>query len=157
MLSITPLTRHLKLVCNGEGEIRPQDAKAASSVQEDTLTIPRRVYLRRAIVDTQRRILAKQTDLEAARRRRAMARRFVFVMSAAAVIFSVVTLALTFSPLAPISAAVWVVPSAFGGSAVAQSVLAMREGDAMRQIRNDIYAMQSLLNQMRRELARLEK
>lgn len=154
-MRIFPVVRHRLMM--SEPVSRPQKMTSMHAMPPgDVLTIPRRIFVRRAIADTERRIEAKLREIDAAIERRALARRIVAVMSVATVLSSIVTLAISFGPLSPISVAVWVVPSALGGSAVAQSVVAMRESQVIRHLRDDAYALRALADKLRSELAVVE-
>lgn len=117
----------------------------------------RAMVLRRQIADIEQQIAKIERTAEYARKRRGLARRILITMSIAAIASALTVVALSIIVSVPISSALWVVPSALGGSAVAQSVAALRESDAIRQLDCQLDALQSQLAAKRDELAEVSR
>lgn len=93
-----------------------------------------RAQLRRALRRVESRIAECEDEITEARQSRAVARRMTLVMCIATMVTAAATVALSLTMAAPLVAAAWVLPSALGGSAVGQSVVAMQCSVRIRQL-----------------------
>lgn len=117
----------------------------------------RAMVLRRQIADIEQQIARIERTAEYARKRRALARRITVTMSVAAIASALTVVVLSVIVSVPIASALWVVPSALGGSAVAQSVAAMRESTVIRGLECRLDTLQSQLEAKREELAEVSR
>lgn len=90
--------------------------------------------IRRAISVLDRMIGERDLRIAQARRDRVTARRLCWAMSVATVVSSVAVLCGTLLGAGPLAAALWVVPSALGGSAVSQAAAALGAAERIRTL-----------------------
>lgn len=113
----------------------------------------RRDSLRRALAELDARIDRTATEIELAERRRGLARRLVVAMVLATAVTSIAALACTVGALVPLAPAMWVLPSALGGSAVSQSATALRESARIRDAGIELASLRRAREAIARDLA----
>lgn len=122
----------------------------------DTWVPGRRTRIERALREVQTRIEVRESEVGEARRRRKLHRRMAVVMSLMTLASSIVTLVLMFGPAAPLTTAIWVVPSAFGGSSVSQSVAATMESRTVHRLLHEIDALRVVHTELTAELKAIQ-
>lgn len=144
---IEPRT-HLRVAAYDE----PQLPQAAKQAETDVWIPGRRTRIERALREVQTRIEVRESEVGEARKRRGLHRRMAVVMSLMTLASSIVTLVLMFGPAAPLTTAIWVVPSAFGGSSVSQSIAAIMESRTIHRLLHELDALRVVQAELSSEL-----
>lgn len=129
-----------------------RQTKQPESPVVDTWVPGRRSRIEKALRDVENRIEVRESEVGEARKRRGLHRRMAVVMSLMTLASSIVTLVLMFGPAAPLTTAIWVVPSAFGGSSVSQSIAAIMESRTIHRLLHELDALRVVQAELSSEL-----
>lgn len=122
---------------------------APTSAVIDPIT---RLRLRRQIASAKDRLAEFERELETHREKRAMSRRLAALTAIGAVATSLLVIAVSTAITPAIASALWVLPSALGGSAVSQAASALRETANIWQVRGEVEKLEAHLSQLQRQL-----
>lgn len=139
---------HLRVAAYNE----PESPQAAKETEVDIFVPSRRSSIEKALREVQTRIEVRESEIGEARNRRRFHRRMAVVMSLMTLASSAVTLILMFGPAALLTTAIWVVPSAFGGSSVSQSIAAIMESRTIHRLLHELDALRVVQAELSSEL-----
>ncbi len=131
----------------------PQPARYEAPIQQNITTdrVDGR-SIEKSITLVERMIAEHDAAIMSMENNRVMARRMSIVMSIATVVSSALVLGSMFLGAGPLAAAFWVVPSAFGGSAVSQSAAALLYRERVRVMRVERQTLVLTRESLRSEL-----